>query len=89
MNHQNEKVLRTSYDAFGRGNANPLMTALAEDIKWYVSGRSPLTGEYSGKAEVLGFFGKMMEVYQERRANITEKASSFVQSTCGRSTTES
>jgi len=64
MTHRNEKMLRASYDAFGRGDANPLMSALAEDIKWYVSGRSPLAGEYSGKAEVLGFFGKMMEFYQ-------------------------
>jgi ketosteroid isomerase-like protein len=40
------------------------MDSLAEDIKWHVSGQSPLAGKYVGKGEVLGFFGKMMNLYE-------------------------
>jgi uncharacterized protein len=57
------QILRDNYDAFARGNADPLMGSLADDVKWHVSGGSPLAGEYVGKAEVLGFFGKMMQLY--------------------------
>ena len=56
-------VIRNNYDAFGKGNVDPLMTSLADDIRWHVSGGSPLAGEYVGKGQVLGFFQKMMQLY--------------------------
>lgn len=64
MSHPNEKLLRTAYEAFGGGDLNPLMDSLTDDIMWHVSGRSPLAGEYAGKPQVLGLFGKMMELYR-------------------------
>lgn len=60
----NEQTLKRSYDAFGRGEVNPLVEALADDIQFTVSGGSPVAGVYSGKAGVLVFFGKMGELYQ-------------------------
>ena len=66
MNTQNESMLRTSYDAFGRGDINLLMSSLSDDIDWLVSGGSPLAGKYVGKNEVLSFFGKMMNLYHGR-----------------------
>jgi hypothetical protein len=39
------------------------MSSLADGVKWHVSGGSPLAGEYVGKAEVLNFFRKMMQLY--------------------------
>jgi len=57
-------MLKTNYDALGRGDPNPLIGSLGDDIKWHVSGRSPLAGAYRGRAEVLSFFGKMRELFR-------------------------
>jgi ketosteroid isomerase-like protein len=62
MPHSNEEMLRTIYDALARGDINTLMGSLTDDIKYQISGRSPVSGEYSGKDEVLGFIGKLMEL---------------------------
>jgi len=35
---------------------------LAEDILWHVPGRGPLSRDYHGHAEVLGFFQHFMEL---------------------------
>lgn len=57
--------LRASYDAFAsKGELTPLIDSLADDIRWHVSGRSPLAGHYRGKAEVLALFARMMELYR-------------------------
>ena len=59
-------TIKTSYDAFEKGNLNPLMISLADNVRWHVSGGGPLAGDYIGKAEVLNFFGKMMQLYGTR-----------------------
>jgi hypothetical protein len=41
------------------------MSLLTDDIEYYASGRSPVSGTYKGKDEVLGLFGKMMEFLEE------------------------
>lgn len=64
--HMSENItdtIKTSYDAFEKGNLDPLMSLLADNVRWHVSGGSPLAGDYIGKAEVLEFFGKMMQLY--------------------------
>lgn len=63
MSESTEQVLKNNYDAFGKGNIDPLMSSLADDVEWHVSGGSPLAGEYIGKTEILNFFGKMMRLY--------------------------
>ena len=57
------QIIKNNYDAFGNGSIDPLVSSLADDVRWHVSGGSPLAGEYVGKAEVLNFFGKMMQLY--------------------------
>jgi uncharacterized protein len=64
MSHRNEDMIRNNYEAFTRGDANPLVDSLSEDIQWHVSGQSPIAGDYFGKAEVLKFFARMMDLYQ-------------------------
>jgi ketosteroid isomerase-like protein len=61
MSNANEDTLGTVYDAFTKGDVATVMSLLTDDIKFHVSGRSPVCGDYSGKDEVLGFFGKLME----------------------------
>lgn len=64
MSHRNEQMLRNNYESFTKGDMNPMMNALTDDVRWQVSGGSPLAGEYVGKQKVGSFFGKMMELYQ-------------------------
>jgi ketosteroid isomerase-like protein len=63
MPHANEALLRTNYEAFAKGDLSPMLNSFTEDIAWHVSGPSPVAGDYSGKAQVLDFFGRMMELY--------------------------
>ncbi|MGH8270405.1 MAG: nuclear transport factor 2 family protein, partial [Steroidobacteraceae bacterium] len=51
----------SAYEAFAKGDVETVMSLLTDDIEYYVSGRSPASGTYKGKDEVLGLFGKMME----------------------------
>ena len=59
MAHPNEDLVRRGYAAFGTGDITTLGELFADDIVWHVGGRSSITGDYRGKAEVLGFFGQL------------------------------
>ena len=61
MSHPHEETLRTVYDAFAKGDIETVMGLYTDDIQFHVSGRSPVSGSYSGKDEVLGLYGKMVE----------------------------
>jgi ketosteroid isomerase-like protein len=63
MSHENAQLLRAAYDGFARGDLEPLLDSLADDIAWEDSTLGPLAGNYVGKEQVLGLFGRMMEVY--------------------------
>ena len=39
-----------------------MLEVFAEDILWHVPGRGPISGDYRGHAEVLGFFRHFMEL---------------------------
>ena len=56
---QNGAVIRTAYEAFSRGDIPAAMNAFADDILWHVPGRGPLSRDYHGRNEVLGFFGQV------------------------------
>lgn len=62
MAHPNEELLRKGYDAFSKGDMDTVSSLFADDIVWHVPGRSALAGDYKGKEEVFGFFGKLMEM---------------------------
>jgi uncharacterized protein len=62
MTHPNEELLREGYAAFAEGDVDTVMGLFADDIKWHVSGRSMVSGDYKGKEEVGAFFGKMNEL---------------------------
>jgi uncharacterized protein len=61
MAHPNEDLVRRGFAAFGTGDIATLRELLADDIVWHVGGRSPITGDYKGKNEVLGFFAQLAE----------------------------
>ena len=62
MAHPNEDLVRRGYAAFGTGDVATLRALFADDVVWHVGGRSPITGDYKGKDEVLGFFAQLAEL---------------------------
>jgi ketosteroid isomerase-like protein len=60
--HPNVELLRKGYGAYSSGDVEVLNDLFADDIVWHVTGRSPLAGDYKGRDQVFGFFGKLMEL---------------------------
>ncbi len=49
----NKELLRHVYTEVSRGDAAPLLAALADDVRWTIIGSTPLSGTFQGKQEVL------------------------------------
>jgi hypothetical protein len=58
----NRELIMNAYGAFARGDVPSAMKAMADDILWHVPGRGPLSRDYRGHNEVLGFFKHFMEL---------------------------
>lgn len=59
--HPNLERARTGYEAFAEGDMDTVSSVMADDIVWHVGGDNQLSGDYRGKEEVLGFFGRLMQ----------------------------
>ena len=57
----NQAIIEKGYEAFARGDIPTVLAVLDEDILWHVPGRGPLSRDYRGHAEVLGFFQRFMQ----------------------------
>jgi ketosteroid isomerase-like protein len=62
MSNDNARIIRSGYDAFAQGDVPAVLGMLSEQITWHIPGRSPLSGDYTGHEEVVGFFTKSMEL---------------------------
>lgn len=60
--HPNVELLRKGYNAYSTGDMAVLDQLFADDILWHVAGRGQLAGDYKGRDQVYGFFGKIMEI---------------------------
>ncbi len=60
--HPNLELMRRGYAAYTSGDLETIDRLFADDIVWHVSGRSPISGDYTGKEQVFGFFGKLQEL---------------------------
>ncbi len=58
----NQAIIENAYAAFARGDIPTVLEVLDKDILWHVPGRGPLSRDYRGHAEVLGFFQHFMEL---------------------------
>jgi len=58
----NATLVRSGYEAFARGDVEFILALLADDILWHVPGRGPLSRDYRGPREVLGFFSEFMKL---------------------------
>lgn len=59
---ENAELIRTGYEAFGKGDIETVLGNFADDIRWHVPGRNPIAGDYTGHAEITSFFGKLQEL---------------------------
>jgi uncharacterized protein len=62
MAQRNAELIRNGYTAFARGDIPTVLDILDDKIAWHVPGRSPLSGDYCGHDNVVGFFTKAMEL---------------------------
>lgn len=60
MAETNARLIKSGYEAFGRGDLETVSKIFAEDIFWHVPGRGPLSRDYHGRQEVLGFFDRFL-----------------------------
>jgi len=59
--HPNVELARRGYEAFAKGDLATLTELLADDVVWHVQGGGPLSGDYHGRDQVFGFFGRIAE----------------------------
>jgi len=57
----NLRVLQALYDALGAGDLGGVLGLLSDDVVGHVPGRSPVAGDYVGKAAVAGYVGQLAE----------------------------
>jgi hypothetical protein len=58
----NRNLIEGAYAAFAKGDIPTVLAALDEGILWHVPGRGPLSRDYHGHGEVLGFFERFMDL---------------------------
>jgi ketosteroid isomerase-like protein len=63
MAHPNEELVRKGYEAFNTGDMDTIRETFDPNIVWHIGGRSDLAGDYKGVDEVLGFFGKIIGMF--------------------------
>jgi uncharacterized protein len=57
-----EDTVRRGYQAFSEGDMETLGSLYTDDVVQTQSGNNPLSGEYQGRDDVLGLYGKMFEL---------------------------
>jgi ketosteroid isomerase-like protein len=62
VDHPNLDLMRRGYAAYASGDLETISQLFADDVVWHVSGRSPLSGDYTGREQVFGFFGTLQEL---------------------------
>ena len=63
MAHPNEDLVREAYAAFGRGDMDALRDKFfTQDVRYHVTDRSLLAGDYEGVDQVLQFFARIFEM---------------------------
>ena len=56
-----KQTAQDGYAAFGKGDAEAAMANISDSVEWVVGGDSSVSGIYTGKDEVMGFWGKLLE----------------------------
>ena len=59
--HSNVEQARRGYAAFGSGDLATLSELIADNAVWHAQGVGPLSGDYHGRDQIFGFFGRLAE----------------------------
>jgi ketosteroid isomerase-like protein len=62
VSNANQQLIERAYAAFATGDIPTVLAAMADDIRWHVPGRGPISGDFRGHEQVLGFFRRFMEL---------------------------
>jgi ketosteroid isomerase-like protein len=62
MSLSNAAVIRKAYADFAKGDLSAVLEVFDASITWHVPGHSPLSGDYQGHNEVVGFFQHSLEL---------------------------
>ncbi|MEJ7822690.1 MAG: nuclear transport factor 2 family protein [Chitinophagaceae bacterium] len=57
--HPNLILINTFFEEYSTNNIEGIRTVLAEDIKWHIPGKHPLSGTKTGVDEVLRYFQQL------------------------------
>ena len=60
--HPYAALMRLASQAFSNGDIAALKNMISDNAIWHVPGKSQVSGDYSGHAEIFGYFGKLMEL---------------------------
>jgi ketosteroid isomerase-like protein len=59
---ENDRLLRSGYDAFGRGDLAAVAELFRGDATWHAQELGVLSGDHVGWPAIAAFFGKTMEL---------------------------
>ncbi|MCU1589665.1 MAG: hypothetical protein JWP11_921 [Frankiales bacterium] len=62
MVHEDAGTVRSLYDAYAAMDIGGIDALLSDGYVMHVSGRHPLSGDYTGKPAVWGYLGKVSEI---------------------------
>ena len=54
-------VIQEGFEAFGKGDMETFAGLFSDDIAWHAPGNNVLSGDYRGKEQVFGLFGKLRD----------------------------
>jgi uncharacterized protein len=60
MSQNDATIIRKAYGDFAKGDIPAVLEAFDAEIDWHVPGHSPLSGDYKGHEEVVGFFQRTL-----------------------------
>jgi len=61
MTESNAQTIGRAYAAFAAGDVPGVLAVFSAGIAWHVPGRNPISGDYTGHDEVVGFFQQLGE----------------------------
>jgi ketosteroid isomerase-like protein len=61
---ENDRLIRSGYGAFGRGDLAAVAAVFREDAVWHAQDLGVLSGDHVGWPAVAAFFGRTMELTQ-------------------------
>jgi uncharacterized protein len=90
----NKRLLERVFTDFSEGNAQTFLDALAEDVRWTISGTTAWSGTYHGKKTVLSevflpVFSQYAEPYRASATRLIADAEHVVVEARGSTTTKS